>query len=399
MRDPIAARVRAFGTTVFTRFSALAAEHKAVNLGQGFPDFDGPAEVAEAAARALRDGPNQYAPLFGLPVLREAIAEHADRFWQHRISASDVCVTSGCTEALFDALTGLLEPGDECVLFEPFYDSYAAAASLAGATIRGVLLHPPDATHAAFWFDDAALAAAFTAKTKLILVNTPHNPTGKVFTRAELERIAALCQQHDVIAVTDEVYEHLVYDGRAHTRLAALPGMRERTLTLSSAGKTFSFTGWKIGWAIAPPALLKAVSATHQWVTFATSSPLQAAIAHALRLPDSFFTGLTRDYTARRDRMLSALSAAGLRAHAPEGSYFILADIAGRADHHGEPFTNDEEFCTWLTQHVGVAAIPPSSFYLPEHKLHGERFARFAFCKTDAVLDEAARRLEKLAQR
>jgi N-succinyldiaminopimelate aminotransferase len=385
----IARRVRDLPATVFSEFSALAVRTGAVNLGQGFPDFDGPAEVREAAVEALRGGVNQYALGAGSPNLRRAIAEHADRFHDQAVDPDqDVTVTAGATEAVFDALLGLLDPGDEVVLFEPFYDSYAAAATMAGATVRPVALHPPDADHAAWWFAGAELEAAFGARTRVVVVNSPHNPTGKVFTRDELDLIATLCTRRDVVALTDEVYEHLVFAPARHVRLATLPGMWERTLTVSSGGKSFGYTGWKVGWAIGPPALRRAVAQAHQYITFAVAAPLQEGIAHALRLPQSYFDGLRTAYATRRDRLLAALRGAGLSPWVPEGAYFVCADVT----RFGQP--TDDAFCRWLTTEVGVAAIPLSAFYArpPE----GPQIARFAFCKTDPVLDEAARRLQRL---
>ena len=385
----LAARVRNLPATVFSEYSALAARTGAVNLGQGFPDFDGPEEVREAAVHALRTGVNQYALGAGSANLRRAIAEHAVRFHRQAVDPErEVTVTAGATEALFDALLGLLDPGDEAVLFEPFYDSYAAAVAMAGAVIRPVTLRPPDAGHPGWWFRTEELEAAFGPRTRVVVVNTPHNPTGKVFTRAELEQVADACRRHRVVALTDEVYEHLVFAPARHLRLATLPGMAERTLTVSSGGKSFSYTGWKVGWAIGPAELRRAVAQPHQYVTFAVAAPLQEGIAHALRLPDAYFEGLLAAYTARRDRLLSALRDAGFSPWAPEGAYFVCADVAG----FGHP--TDDAFCRWLTTEVGVAAIPLSAFYLrPES---APPVARFAFCKTDTVLDEAARRLGRL---
>jgi N-succinyldiaminopimelate aminotransferase len=389
-------RVAPFGTTVFSEFSALAAKSGAVNLGQGFPDFDGPEEVKEAAVRAIRGGTNQYAVGAGAPALRAAIAEHSARFYGQQVDpGSEITVTSGATEALFDAILGLVDPGDEVVAFEPLYDSYAASVAMAHGALRTVLLRPPDAAHATWWFEPEELRAAFTPKTRLLLLNTPHNPTGKVFTRSELELCAQLCQEHDVPALCDEVYEHLAYAPARHVRLATLPGMASRTLTVSSAGKTFSLTGWKVGWAIGPAALRGAVQAAHQFVTFATAAPLQAAVAEALRLPDAFFSELTTTFSARRDQLTRALTEAGLPPYAAEGSYFVIAPythLPGAAR-----FASDFDFCRWLTTEVGVAAIPPSAFYLPEHAAQGQGTARFAFCKKEETLAEAARRLRTIA--
>ena len=393
-RPPVARRVAAFGTTVFSEFSALALKHQAVNLGQGFPDFDGPDAIKDAAVQAIRDGVNQYAVAMGAPALRKSIADHAERFYGQQVDPDTmVTVTSGATEAIFDAILGTVDPGDEVVLFEPFYDSYAASVEMAGGVPRFVRLRPPGPGQGTWWFDRAELEAAFSDRTRLVLVNTPHNPTGKVYTREELELIGELCKRHGALVLSDEVYEHIVYAPAKHVRTATLPGMAERTITISSSGKTFSFTGWKIGWAIAQPALRQAVQSTHQFVTFATAAPLQAAVAAALRLPDPYFADLASMYRAKRDRLVQALNASGLRASPPEGSYFAMADIRPFG------FQDDFEFCRHLTREVGVAAIPPSAFYGEEHRADGRAMARFAFCKTDAVLAAAEQRLAKLRPR
>jgi N-succinyldiaminopimelate aminotransferase len=389
-RPHAAERVSRFGTTVFSEFSALALKHGAVNLGQGFPDFDGPDAVKEAAQRAIRDGVNQYAITTGSKDLRLAISEHAARFYGQQVDPDTmITVTSGATEAILDVILGTVDPGDEVIAFEPFYDSYDANITFIGAKARYVPLRAPDAQHAQWWIDWAELEAAFSPRTRLLILNSPQNPTGKVFTREELERIGALCVKYDVKVLSDEVYEHIVFGPARHVRPATVPSLADRTLTVSSMGKTFSLTGWKIGWVIAPPPLRDAVQRAHQFVTFATASPLQAATAAALRLPDSYFQELAAGYLARREKLLRGLKEAGLPAHAPEGSYFILADIS----HLG--FPDDVAFCRHLVTQVGVAAIPPSVFYAPEHKHLGQRFARFAFCKTDGVLDEGVRRLRE----
>ena len=389
-RPTAAERVSRFGTTVFSEFSALAQKHGAVNLGQGFPDFDGPDEVKEAARRAIHDGVNQYAMGMGSKDLRQAIAEHAQRFYGQDVNPDTmVTVTSGATEAILDVILGLVDPGDEVITFEPFYDSYDANITFVGAKARYVPLRAPDAQHSEWWLDWAELEAAFSPRTRLLILNTPHNPTGKVFTREELEFLGGLCAEHDAKVLSDEVYEHIVFSPARHVRPATLPVLADRTVTVSSMGKSFSLTGWKIGWVIAPPALRDAVQRAHQFVTFATASPLQAATATALRLPDRYFQELTAAYVARRDKLLKGLKEAGLPAHAPQGSYFILTDIS----HLG--FPDDMAFCRHLVTQVGVAAIPPSVFYSPEHRSLGQGFARFAFCKTDGVLDEGARRLRE----
>ncbi len=383
-------RVASFGVTVFTEFSKLAAQTGAVNLGQGFPDFDGPDEIKAAATEAIRGGVNQYAVTTGAVALRKAIAAHAQRFYGQAVDAdAEVVVTSGCTEAIFDAVMAFVDPGDEVVLFEPYYDSYLASVQMAGGVPRYVRLQPPDARHAQWWFDEAELTAAFGPKTRLVFLNTPHNPTGKVFTRDEIEAVGALAKRHGAVLVSDEVYEHLVFEPARHLRPATLPGFGDFTLTLSSGGKSFSFTGWKVGWAIGRSELVGALQKAHQWVTFATASPLQAAIAKALALPDAYFQGFTADYRKKRDLVAGALGAAGLTPLLPEGTYFIMA----RTDGLRRAGETDIAFCKRLVAEKGVVAIPPSVFYSPEHAPEAYGLARFAFCKTDAVLGEAAKRL------
>jgi N-succinyldiaminopimelate aminotransferase len=385
-----AERVTRFPPTVFSEFSALAARCGAVNLGQGFPDFDGPDEVKQAAIAAIRDGVNQYAVSSGAPVLREAIAEHSRRFWGMAVDPETmVTVTSGATEALFDAAMALVDPGDEVVLFEPHFDVYVPAVLMAGGVPRFVPLRPPDDRHAGWWFEPDELAAAFGPRTRLLILNSPHNPTGKVFTRAELELVADHCMRHDVTVLSDEVYEHIVFEPARHVPIATLPGMAERTVTVSSGGKTFSFTGWKIGWAIAPPPLRDAIQQAHQFVTFASAAPLQHGIAAGLRLPDNYFAGLAADYRARRDRLAGVLEAAGLRPFVPEGAYYVMACL--------RPQVNDDfEFCRFLTREIGVAAIPASA--LRSTPSHSRPMARFAFCKSDAALEAAATRLAMLRE-
>ncbi|MBK7863437.1 MAG: aminotransferase class I/II-fold pyridoxal phosphate-dependent enzyme [Archangiaceae bacterium] len=382
------ARVAGFGTTVFSEFSALARQVSAVNLGQGFPDFDGPLEIKQAAIDAINGGVNQYAITHGAASLRQAVAQHAERFYGQKVDPeTEVSVASGATEVIFDAIMGLTNPGDEIVIFEPFYDSYVASAEMAGARCRYVRLNAPD------WsFDEGELAAAFTEKTRLVIVNTPHNPTGKCFTRDELQLIGKLAAARGAVILSDEVYEHLVYAPNRHLRPATVPGLAERTLTVSSGGKSFSFTGWKIGWALGPRALVRATQKAHQFVTFATASPFQEAIARALQLPDTYFEGFERDYRHKRDFLSAALKAAGFEPFTPQGTYFVIAD-AGR---HAR--ADDFETCRWLTREVGVAAIPPSAFYSAEHKADAKRFIRFAFCKTDATLATAAKRLASLGR-
>lgn len=387
------ARVAHFGTSVFSEISRLAVQHGAVNLGQGFPDFDGPRELAQAAIEAINGGVNQYAVGQGAPQLRAAIAAHSRRFYGMTIDPNlEVGVASGATEVLFDAIHAFTNPGDEVVLFEPFYDSYLASVQLAGAVPRFVRLREPDAAHATWWFDDAELEAAFSKKTKLVIVNTPHNPTGKRFTRAELERIGGLTREAGAVLMSDEVYEHLVFDGQPHLRPATLPGFRDFTLTVSSGGKTFSFTGWKIGWHLGRKELVTAVQKVHQWVTFCSAAPFQQAIAKGLELPDTFFDGFIREYAQRRDFLSAALSKAGFEVLPCEGTYFLMA----RTDRHRRAGEDDVAFCKRLLVDHGVAAIPTSVFYSPEHAHHAHGHARFAFCKTQQVLEAAAERLGRL---
>jgi N-succinyldiaminopimelate aminotransferase len=389
--DPLVERMRQFGTTIFTEMSALAASTGSVNLGQGFPDTDGPAEMLAAAAEALRSGANQYPPLAGIPALRAAITAHEQRFWNlNRDPDSEVVVTAGATEAVAAAILGLCEPGDEVVCFEPYYDSYAASIALAGAVRRPVTLRPgPDGRYR---FDEAALREAVGPRTRMVLLNSPHNPTGKVFTRAELELVAELCREHDVYAVTDEVYEHLVFTDAAepHTPLAGLPGMRERTLRISSAGKTFSCTGWKVGWATGPAPLVATVQRVKQFLTFVNAGPLQPAVAVALGLPDTYFTAFRDGLQARRDRLVAGLTEAGFAVLPSEGTYFITADITPLGG------TDGADFCRSLPGRCGVVAVPTQVFY--DHREEGRHLIRFAFCKREDVIDEAAQRLTKLGR-
>lgn len=383
-----AARFDGLGTTVFSEFSALAQQHGAINLGQGFPDFDGPDEVREAARQAILDGVNQYAVGTGAPVLRQAIARHVESHFGLNVDPERmISVTSGATEAIFDVMLATVNPGEEVVLFEPYYDSYAANVQMVGGVPRFVPLRPPDDSHAVWWFERDELVAAFSNRTALVVVNTPHNPTGKVFTRDELRFIGELCERHDALILADEVYEHIVFPPAQHVSLRSLPELEPRCLSVSSAGKTFSVTGWKLGWVIAPPALRDAVQAAHQFVTFASAAPLQNAIAQALAMPRRYFDELRAGYQARRDLLVRGLRDAGLRPLVPEGSYFVMADITPWG------FDDDDRFCRWLTEHVGVTAIPPSVFYGAEHRAQGKRLARFAFCKRRETLAHAVERL------
>ncbi|OEV37970.1 aminotransferase [Kitasatospora aureofaciens] len=377
-------RLAGMGTTIFAEMSALATATGSINLGQGFPDTDGPEEVREAAVRALREGRgNQYPPGPGIPELRHAIAEHQQRF--HGLTYdpdTEVLVTAGATEAIAAALLALLEPGDEVIALEPFYDSYAACIAMAGATRRPLTLRAPH-----FRPDLDELRALITPRTRLLLINTPHNPTGTVLAPGELAAIAALAVEHDLLVITDEVYEHLVF-GATHHPLAALPGMRERTVTISSAGKTFSFTGWKVGWVTASPALVSAVRTAKQYLTYVSAGPFQYAVAEALRLPDDYFRTLRTDLLRKRDLLLDGLTAAGFRAFTPEGTYFITTDITPLGEKDGI------DFCRSLPERCGVVAIPNAVFY--DNTDAGRSLVRFTFCKKDEVLTEAVTRLQRL---
>jgi N-succinyldiaminopimelate aminotransferase len=381
VRNPrLTARLQGFGTTIFAEMTALAQQHHAVNLGQGFPDFEGPARIREAAIEAIRTGKNQYARSSGVPELTAAIAAHQRHHYGLEYDPqTEITVCHGATEAIASTLLALLDVGDEVVMFEPVYDSYLATVAMAGAVAKVVTLRSP-----AFDYDPAALEAAITAKTRVLLLNSPHNPTGKVFSRAELEHIAQLCQRHDLVAVTDEVYEHLVYVGE-HVPLATLPGMRERTVLISSAGKSFSFTGWKIGWTCAPAGLTAAIRTAHQFVTFCNGTPFQYAVAEALGMGDDAFTALRREYRLRRNRLCAGLSEVGFGVLAPHGTYFVCVDIRPLGFHDGM------DFCRRLPEAVGVVAIPSSAFYVNQEA--GRHLVRFAFCKSDPVLDEGIARL------
>ncbi len=379
-------KLRRFGTTIFSEMTKLALEHEAINLSQGFPDFEGPSSAVDAVVDALKSGGNQYARSMGHPPLVEAIAE-TQRI-QHGLRydpMTEVGVTSGATEAIAAALLGLLDPGDEVVLFEPFYDSYPAGVVMAGATARYVTLRFPD-----FALDVDALRAAITDETKAIVINTPHNPTGKVFTAAELEVIAELAIANDLVVISDEVYEYLTYDDAEHLTIASLPGMRERTLRISSAGKSYSFTGWKVGWGLGDPAMVAAMQAAHQFLTFATATPIQAGLAEAMtRLPSLYYEHLRAEYTARRDFLVDALESANLKTSVPKGTYFVLADFSAIFD------GDDRAFAKHLIETAGVAAIPPSVFYESE-PAEGRTLIRFAFCKRMSTLERAAERLARL---
>ncbi len=384
-RSPLVARMAPFGTTVFAEMTALAAHTGAINLGQGFPDTDGPPAMLDMAVEAIRSGVNQYPPGPGMPALREAVAGH--RLAHYGLSydpASEVLVTVGATEAISATLLALCETGDEVVVFEPYYDSYAAAIALAGGVRRPVTLRPSE-VDGRFTFDPDDLGGAIGPRTRLLLVNSPHNPTGTVFGPQELARIAAVCREHDLLAVTDEVYEHLTYDGVAHVPLASLEGMRERTVSISSAGKTFSVTGWKIGWVCAPAALVAAVNTVKQFLTFTANGALQLAVAHALVHELAWVEGLRTSLQSKRDRLAAGLAAAGFGVHPCAGTYFIQADVRPLG------LSDATELAWGLPERAGVAGIPSAVFY--DDGDAGRPFLRFAFCKRDEVLDEAVRRL------
>jgi len=377
-----ASRLAPFGESVFARISRLATEHGAVNLGQGFPNFDGPQFVKDAGKAAIDAGFGQYARFIGLPEVNRAIATRFKADQGLEVDPErEITVTSGCTEAIAATMLGLVEPGDEVVLFEPFYDSYPATAAMAGAVVKPVRLQAPD-----FRLPVEALRKAVTPRTRLILLNTPHNPTGRIFDADELRAVAEIARAADCLVVSDEVYEHLVYEGR-HVSLATLPGMRERTVTLGSLGKTFSLTGWKIGWAIAPPALTAGIRASHQFLTFCAPAPLQRAAIAALEAPDSYFDEFIAGYRRRRDLLLEGLRGIGFRPFVPQGSYFVLAD------HTPFGWGDDLAFCRRLCAEVGVAAIPPGSFY--SDRARGKDLVRFAFCKRMETLESALDRMRK----
>jgi len=364
--------------------SALAVEHQAINLGQGFPDSDGPPEVLDAAVAAIRGGRNQYPPGPGTPELLAAIAAHQRRFYGIDLDpAREILVTVGATEAIAATILALVQPGDEVVTFEPYYDSYAASIALAGGVRRTSVLRFPD-----FAVDETSLRAAFSARTRLVLLNTPHNPTGKVFTRAELDLVCALAREHDAWVVTDEVYEHLIFDGVEHVAVSTLPGMKDRTLTISSAGKTFSTTGWKVGWVCGPADAVAAVRAVKQFLTFVGSGPFQPAVATGLGLPDEVYAGLAGSLARKRDILCEGLAAAGLAVSRPAGTYFVIADAAALGA------TDALEFCHWLPEAAGVVGVPVSVFH--DDPDAARTLVRFAFCKRDEVLTEAVRRLAGL---
>ena len=375
-----AGRLDGIGTTVFAEMSALAVRTGALNLGQGFPDQDGPPAVIDAAIAAMRAGRNQYPPGHGTPELVAAVIAHQRRHYGLELEPAQVVITTGATEAIAGALLGLVDPGDEVVVLEPYYDSYVAMIQIAGGVRRSVTLRAPD-----FRLDVEELERAVGERTKLILLNSPHNPTGSVLTRAELEGVARVAIEHDLVVVTDEVYEHLVFDDNEHIPMATLPGMAERTLTISSSGKTFSFTGWKIGWASGPVDLVAAVEGAKNWLSFASGAPLQPAVAHALDREQDFPPRLRAELQAKRDLLCEGLGALDMDVRVPEGTYFATSDVRryGWAD--------GRDFCLALPERAGVVAIPSLVFY--DDKEAGRHLVRWAFCKTEDVIREVVERL------
>ena len=382
-----ASRVATFGTTIFTEVNTLAQQYNALNLGQGKPDFDAPQDVIMQLVHAAQSGQhNQYAPGPGTASLRQAVVDHAARFYNLDINpVGGVVVTSGATEGILSAILGLVDPGDEVVVIEPYYDSYVPDIIMANAVPVYVPLHPP-----AWTFDADELRSAFTRKTRALILNSPQNPTGRVFTHQELMLIAELCIEHDVTVIADEVYEHLLFAPAEHIPIATLPGMFERTVTVSSGGKLFSATGWKVGWVYGPPDLVEGVARAHQFVTFAVHHPSQEAIAYALNLPGTYYETFKAMYETKRQLMMSALDSGGLKYCAPQGTYFMMADYSHVFN--GRPM----EFTRYLVKEVGVACIPPESFYSQGHRNIGHGYVRFAFCKSDDMLRQVKDRLGKL---
>ena len=375
-----ASRLDGIGSTIFAEMSALAMRTQAINLGQGFPDEDGPSSVVEVAVEAMRTGRNQYPPGHGTPELVAAVIEHQRACYGLELEPAQVVVTTGATEAIAGAMLGLVDPGDEVVVLEPYYDSYVAMIQIAGGVRRPVTLRAPD-----FRLDLDSMAAAIGERTKLILLNTPHNPTGTVLTRAELEGVARLAIEHDLVVVTDEVYEHLVFDGREHVPIATLPGMAERTLSISSSGKTFSLTGWKIGWATGPAELVAAVEGAKNWLSFASGAPLQPAIAHALTHELGFPRALRADLQGKRDLLCEGLGKLDVNVRVPEGTYFVTTDVRRLG------WPDGRAFCLALPERAGVVAIPSQGFY--DDKEEGRHLVRWAFCKTEDVIREGLARL------
>jgi len=377
-------KAASFTESVIRDMTRLADLHGAINLGQGFPDFPAPEEVKEAARRAIAEDHNQYPITWGVPAFREAIAAKYERTYGMRVDPErEVCVTCGSTEAMMATMLGLLDPGDEVVVFEPFYENYGPDAILSGAVPRLVRLSPPDWT-----FDETELREAFSDRTRAVVVNTPNNPTGKVFSRAELELIAELCNRYDAIAITDEIYEHLTYDGARHVPIATIPGMEDRTITISALSKTYSVTGWRVGWAVGPSPLVDGIRAVHDFLTVAAPAPFQVAGITALGLPDAYHAGLVREYDERRGLLMRILAEVGFEARPPRGAYYVMADVSGLGHEHDVAAAHD------LVARVGVATVPGSSFF--SDPADGAHLLRFAFCKKLETLEAAGERLRAI---
>jgi aminotransferase len=380
------AKAESFTESVIREMTRLAAVHDAINLGQGFPDFPAPQELKDAAARAIQEDHNQYPITWGVKSFRDAIVTKYARDYAMRIDPeTEICVTCGSTEAMIASMLGIIDPGDEVVIFEPFYENYGPDAILSGAVPRFVTLHPPDWT-----FDEADLRAAFSDRTRGVVINTPNNPTGKVFTREELTLIAELCQRHDAVAFTDEIYEHILYDGAEHVPIASLPGMEDRTVTVGALSKTYSVTGWRVGWALASAPLMDGIRKVHDFLTVAAATPLQVAGTTAFALPDTYYRDTAKDYAERRDVMTRILDDCGFTADPPKGAYYVMADVSrlGLGD--------DVATAHHLVEHAGVATVPGSSFF--SNPADGSHLLRFAFCKKLETLEEAGDRLRRAAQ-
>ncbi len=380
----LTSKLQPFGSSIFAEMTKMAVENNAINLSQGFPDFDGPEFIKQAACEAINAGHNQYANTFGVPALRKAIADKYNRFYGLSYNPdTEISILAGATEAIFTTIISIVNSGDEVIIMEPYYDSYPVAVTMAGGVCRYLTLEFPD-----FKIDFEKLESLINNKTRMIIINTPHNPSGKVFSRAELETLAKIAVKHDLLVISDEVYEHLTFDGEKHIPTASIEGMFERTVTISSTGKTFSMTGWKIGTVCAPAPICAAVRTAHQYVIFAVATPFQHAMIKGFEAPDSFYKELIEFYTKKRDMMTKTLTDCGFKIVMPKGSYFIMADFTNFG------FTNDVEFCKYLATQIKVAAIPPTSFYF--NKRHGEKLVRFAFCKKEETLAAAAGRLKSL---
>ena len=384
VKNFLTTKLQPFGGSVFAEMTKMAVDNNAINLSQGFPDFDGPEFIKHAACEAINAGHNQYANTFGVADLRKAIAAKYNKFYDLSYNPdTEISILAGATEAIFTTIISIINSGDEVIIMGPYYDSYPVAVTMAGGTCRYLTLEFPD-----FKVDFEKLEALINEKTRMIILNTPHNPSGKIFTRAELETLAKIAVKHDLIVISDEVYEHITFDGEKHIPTASIEGMFERTVTISSTGKTFSMTGWKIGTVCAPAPICAAVRTAHQYVIFAVATPLQHAMIKGFKAPDSFYKELIDFYTKKRDMMAKTLTDCGFKIVMPKGSYFIMADFSNFG------FTNDVEFCKYLTCQIKVAAIPPTSFYF--NKKYGEKLVRFAFCKNEETLAAAAGRLGSL---